>query len=121
MATYEIRIDVGADAEPQDLVVSLDAVTYVIRLRRNSRSSTWSLDLLDEGATALVAGLSLVTGHDLLQAHRALAGVPQGALVLLDADGTGTDPGELELGGRCQLYYVDAADLAALEAAAEAA
>ncbi len=40
---------------------------------------------------------------------------------LLDADGTGTDPGELELGGRCQLYYVDAADLAALEAAAEAA
>jgi len=119
MAYKQIPIDVGVDAEPFEQVLTLDGLPYVFRYRWAERAAAWSLDVFDGADTALVAGVPLLIGADLLRQHNDPR-LPAGSLVVVDTSSSGAEAGMLELGGRVQLYYAEAADVAAIAAAAAA-
>lgn len=100
MAQYTIPI---ATSEPQTFSVTLSAVQYRCTLRWiTGVEGGWLLDIaLAESETPLVAGISLVTGVDLL-AQFPEAGVA-GMLWLFSADEL--PPGYSDLGTAVQLIY----------------
>lgn len=82
MATYEIPLRPG----PQILSVQLGAENYILRLLFAAAvDGGWMMDILDASGTALIAGLPMVTGADLLAQHKHL-GVPGALYVATDGD-----------------------------------
>ncbi|MBQ8091394.1 MAG: hypothetical protein IJ233_11690 [Pyramidobacter sp.] len=59
--------------EPQTLTISLGDVEYGLRLRWNDHAGLWILDISDADGNAIVTGISLVTGVDLLEQYQHLS------------------------------------------------
>lgn len=108
-----ISIPVRKDLTHFALQVSLDGVTYTLRVRWNARASAWFMDILTEDADDVIAaGLRIVVGYplNLYRADRK----PPGLLFAQDTSGRGVDPGLGELGERVQLFYLSTAEMAEL-------
>lgn len=90
--------------------VRLDGSFYFLTAKWNTRRLWWTIDMLDSNGDALVRGLRVCTGYDLLRAHK-LVGFPPGALVAIDTRRTKTDPSRDDLGLRVVLCYIPAADM----------
>lgn len=70
MAIFEIPLQPIAQTFP----VSLNGIPFTFHLAwRNAGGSGWVLDIADGSGVALVSGLPLTTGLDLLQQHRHLS------------------------------------------------
>lgn len=93
----------------------LEGAWYSFRLAFNVRAQRWTLDLENDDGTAIVQGLRVVEGVDLLAPHRWRPGVPPGQLYALDVRGSHTEPGRLDFSARIELRYRPEADVAALE------
>lgn len=63
MATYEIPLN----PQPQRFRTTLLGVEYQLTVKWCSAASCWVLDIDDQDAVALVHGIALVTGVDLLR------------------------------------------------------
>jgi hypothetical protein len=90
----------------------LDGRDYQLTFQWNQRTGHWSLDLADQDGVAIRSGMVLVTGWPLLRgcvdARR-----PPGTLVIADSQRSNDlDPGFADLGGRFQLLYFTAAEIA---------
>lgn len=72
---------------------------------RNRGGAGWVLDLATSDGVALVSGVPLVTGCDLLQQFQHL-GIPGALLVLSDGADPGAEPTFDNLGTDARLYYV---------------
>lgn len=66
--------------------ITLDGVTLQARLRYAAVTDAWYLDLMDTQGTAIVSGLAVVPGVDLLKPYKHL-GLPQGVLFAHVQDG----------------------------------
>ncbi|MCA9681132.1 MAG: hypothetical protein KC457_02985 [Myxococcales bacterium] len=93
--------------------VRIDAGRWIFGLAIVSRSQRWSWWLFTASGAAIVSGLDLVVGVDLLgpisDPRR-----PPGQLFAVDTGRMGAPPGRLDLRGRVQLIYRPIADVAAL-------
>ena len=94
---------------------SMDGVNFVLSFAFNGRESCWYLSLLTPDGTPLATGLKLVVSLFLLNG-RAQEGLPPGDLLVYTPAADTSPPGlkELGAGARCQLIYLDAAEMASL-------
>lgn len=95
--------------------VDLDGTPYVLDFDWNERAGSWALGVSLVDGTVLVAGRRIVVGYPLLNRFKDPR-LPRGVLMAMDTSNQDADPGEAELGARVQLVYIDAADLAEIEA-----
>lgn len=103
MTTTSYELPVIAQA--QQFYVRLSGVDYFLTLRWNTAASVWMLSIADDARMPLVSNIPLITGRDLLNAHRAATGIP-GALVADTDYSAGTPPTEDNLGITGHLYYI---------------
>jgi len=101
--------------------VTLDGVPYTMLFQYNRRAGHWYLHLSDAEGAPIGSSLRLVINLPLLRRLHAVGG-PPGELILVDESSSPRDPQRDDLGVRHRLYYLDAAELAVLDAeiAAEA-
>ena len=101
MATaYEIPLQASA----QTFVISLAGVTYGMTLRWCASNASWILDIADANGVALVQGIPLVTGADLL-AQYAYLGIGGSLYAQTDHD-VYQVPNYAGLGSSGHLYFV---------------
>lgn len=91
---------------PQTTLVALPTgVSYQFKLQyQNAVMGGWFLDISDNAGNALVQGIPLVTGADLLAQYEYL-GIGGELWVQNDADPDAV-PSFTNLGGACGLYFV---------------
>lgn len=108
MAILEIKIpDIARTSGAVTVKAALEGVNFVVRLQWNARAGTWTMSLADADDVAIVSGLTLVVGWDLLglvtDTRR-----PAGQLMLWRSDGSFVHPALADLGTTCKLYYYEA-------------
>ncbi len=64
--------------------LTLDGVRFQLETYTNKADDSWYMDLLDEDGVALVRGIALATGLDLLYPYRYLEKIPPGILFIND-------------------------------------
>lgn len=102
-----IPIDPGES--DQQITTTLDGVTYVLRVRWNTRDAAWYLDAWErDGSTAIAYGVKIVVGIMLggAIAHPLF----MSGVFALDTSKTDLDPGFNDLGSRVLLISVTAGD-----------
>jgi len=110
MAVY---IPLRSDLTYFSLLVPLDGVNYTLQFRWNLRENAWYMDVLNEaGDTVLIGGIAIVVSYPL--ASQFTGRSPPGIFAATDTTGENVDPGINDLGDRVKLFYVTAAELAAV-------
>jgi hypothetical protein len=105
MAIEEITVQFREDETHTSQTLTLDRVRFRLDTYTNKADGSWYLDIFDGDGVALVQGIALVTGLDLLFPYRYLD-VPAGALFVNDHEGDRTDPGLTTFFDRgAALYY----------------
>jgi hypothetical protein len=95
--------------------VELDGASYTLSFRWHVGDEYWYLRVLDDpGQTVLMGDVRVVADWPLYRSRTVR--FPVGYLIARDTTGQGLAPGLSDLGGRVQLYYATAADVAALGA-----
>jgi hypothetical protein len=97
---YEIPLS----PKPQQLSISLSGQTYILRLTWCWPVQAWVLDVSDSVGNALVSGVPLVTGADLLEQFEYL-GIGGQLIVQSDAS-VDVVPTFTSLGQRSHVFYV---------------
>lgn len=92
MAIQEITVQFREFETHTSQTLTLDGVRFRLDTYTNKADGAWYLDIFDGEGDALVQGLALVTGLDLLFPYRYLA-VPPGILFVNDHEGEREDPG----------------------------
>ncbi len=91
MAIVEITVQFRENENHESQVLTLDGVRFRFDTYTNKVDGCWYLDLFDEDDNALIQGIALVTGLDLLFPYRHLD-VPAGILFVNDLAGPREDP-----------------------------
>jgi hypothetical protein len=65
MAVFQIPF--VTPALPQSMQISLNGVTYTIKVRWCGPANCWTMDLSDASNNPIVQGIPLITGCDLLE------------------------------------------------------
>lgn len=101
MAIFEIPMK----SVNQTVAVALSGIGYQMTLRwRDAFQNSWVLDIADAAGNALINGIPLSTGHDMLEQYKYI-GIP-GKLVC-QTDGDPNQPPTFEnFGTNSHLYYI---------------
>lgn len=108
MAILRLDITPDPDGEPFKMLVELDGASVYLQFRWNDRMGLWLLSVSAEDETPIATCISLVNNWDLLAPHRHDPRVPQGTLMAWAQTDGDTNAGQGELGGRVEVYYVEA-------------
>ena len=101
MSVYEIPVT----ATPQTFLVTLTGTEYRLTLRYlDVDQGGWILNIADTEGTAILSGVPLVTGADLLAQYQHLGF--GGSLIVLTAGDTDVVPTFAGLGSESRLYFV---------------
>lgn len=100
MSTYEIPLT----PTPQTFSISLSGVDYLVTVRWNVAAAAWCADLASVDGAAILAGVPLVTGADLLAQYGYLG--LGGALVAQSDNDPDAVPTFDGLGVNGRLYWV---------------
>lgn len=99
--TYEIPLS----AEPQSFTISLAGIEYKLRVvYADVAEGGWVVDIADVSGNPIVAGIPLVTGHDLLEQY-AYLGLGGQLVVATDGDPDAV-PTFANLGTTSHLYFI---------------
>ncbi len=91
--------------QPQTFAISLGGVQYTLTVQwRAADSGGWTLDIADASGNAIVTGIPLVTGCDLLTQYAYLGF--QGQLWIVTSPDPTAVPTYTSLGVSSQLYFV---------------
>ncbi len=101
------QIPTTADDVLYTQVTDLDGADFVLTFALNLRDGRWYLDLADQDAVMILAGIPLVVNFDLLRRVQD-SRRPLGKLLCIDPTGAGRDPGP---GTAPTLLYVTEAEL----------
>ena len=112
MSLMRISVRHG-DTQSRTQSTALDGVRYRLSFYYNKPADFWTLDIADSTDTALVSGLRLTLGVDLLEPFKYKIGFPQGQLFVYDTSRTDTEPGRDDFDERCLLFYRPAAEVVA--------
>lgn len=113
-------LQLSSDHEYQEAEFQLDGETFRLLVRYNKRIDSWVLSVFDFEGTAVATGRR-ITVNNFLFPWLVTSARPSGQLMALDSQDEDSDPGHDDLGTRVVLYYLDAEEVAALQAAALAA
>lgn len=101
MTTYEVPLS----AEPQTFTISLAGTVYRLRVvYADVAEGGWIIDISDVSGNPIVAGIPLVTGHDLLEQY-AYLGIGGQLVVATDGDPDAV-PTFANLGTTSHLYFI---------------
>lgn len=101
MATYEIPLT----ATPQAFAITLAGVSYRLTvIWRDAPGGGWVLDIADDGGAAIVQGIPLITGADLLEQYAYLGF--GGQLVVQTDHAVDAIPTFDNLGDMSHLYFL---------------
>ena len=100
MTAYEIPLA----ATDQRFAIPLNGVTYQLTCKWCDPAAAWTLDIATDGGEALVSGIPIVTGIDLLEQHRHL-GIAGQLMAQTDGD-TWAPPTQTNLGVAGRLYFI---------------
>ncbi len=113
MAITQITVQFRTEDKHTSQTLELDGVRFQLDTYTNRADGRWYIDIRDTQGDALVLGIALVTGLDLLFPYRYLD-VPEGVLFVHDLAGPKEDPGLTSFDDQAAaLYYQDAAGAAA--------
>jgi hypothetical protein len=88
--------------------VTLDNVSYHIRIYWNTRGAFWAIDFYDRDLNLIVAGIKLVNYYEFLLLHPD-KGLPLGYLIVVDyRNSDATLVYEDFTNGNCDLVYIEA-------------
>lgn len=90
--------------------IGLEGVRYTFKFSWNTRTETWMLSLYLVDGTALIEGIAITCGVDLLRGC-AVTGRPPGLLFAAPTDNDVSRPGIDGLGSRVLLYYRESTDV----------
>jgi hypothetical protein len=90
--------------QAQTFGISLASGSYQMTLRYNQYLAAWVLDIATAASVAIVSGVPLITGADLLGQFRHLGFT--GSLIVQTDDATDTVPTYVTLGTTGHLYYL---------------
>jgi hypothetical protein len=102
VATYEIP----TSARAERFSILLASIVYRLTLHWCAPLASWVLDIADSGGVALVCGLPVIPGVDLLAQHRHL-GIGGHLFAVVDGDACAA-PSFTGLGSTGHLYFVTA-------------
>lgn len=88
----------------QLVTVTLAGVSYQIRVIWNDINQAWTVDISDNQGNAILTGLAMVTGRDLLEPFGYLDF--GGQLIAQTSNDTEAVPTLADLGSTGQLYFV---------------
>ena len=108
--TVDIPTDATGLLSFYSQVTTLDGSDFNLRFEWNSREQDWYIAIADQDDVAIVGFQKLVPEWRLLR-RIVDPRRPPGELFLFDVSGKGLKPGFTELGTRCLLVYVEAADV----------
>lgn len=95
---------VPATNQNQEFNISLAGITYHLKVRWNSASRCWVLDIEDSQRNPIVGGIPMVTGCDLLEQYGYLQ--IGGALIVQSTNDPGQVPNYSSLGATGFLFFV---------------
>lgn len=96
--------DIPLKAQAQTLAIALAGTTYHLTLSWNPTANCWVLDIADESDVMIVAGITVVTGLDLLYQYRYL-GI-KGSLIVQTDYNPDVVPGYGSFGVDGHIYFV---------------
>jgi hypothetical protein len=99
--------EVPLGPEPQKFSVQLAGVPYICRVQWNAVAQCWMLDLADSDDAAIISGIPIVTGIDLLGQYQHL-GLGGSLLAQTDYDPDAVPTFE-NLGTAGRLYFISEA------------
>lgn len=108
------KITTQREASAWNQRVNLDGAAYLLDFNWNGREEAWYISLSDAEGVPLVLSRKVVTNRPLFGRFRFVEGMPKGDLYALDPSGKIPYAGYTELGEAVELFYFDAAELAAL-------
>jgi hypothetical protein len=88
----------------QRITITLAGVLYQLTVRWNDMNQAWQLDIADQNGNAIVSGIPVVTGRDLLAPFQYLNF--GGQLIAQTANDTTAVPTLTNLGSAGNLYFV---------------
>ncbi len=113
MAITQITVQFRKEDKHTSQTLTLDGVRFQLDTYTSRADNSWYMDLFDSNGTALIIGIALATGLDLLFPYRYLD-VPAGVLFVNDLAGPREDPGLDSFDEEeAALYYQDAEGAAA--------
>lgn len=99
MANFEIPFV----AQNQKLTIALAGITYQLTLRWNVSESAWVLDIADNTGNALLNGIPLITGTDLLAPYAYMNF--GGQLIAFTDNNPDAPPTYADLGSTGHVYF----------------
>ncbi len=99
MKYYEVPLSPKA----QRLTIALAGITYKLNIFWNDLAACWIVDIADKDGVALVSGIPMVTGSDLLAQYRYLGFV--GSLIVQTDHDTYAVPTAENLGLEGHLFF----------------
>jgi len=90
--------------EPQSLQIQLGGIDYLLTLRWNEPEQSWSLDIATALGVALISGIAVVTGQDLVGQYGYLGFT--GSLIAQTDNDPDAVPTFTNLGQLGHLYFV---------------
>jgi hypothetical protein len=102
-----IELPVAADIADQSFSVQLEGAVYQVRLRYNTRAGHWALSLADAVGSALLSGMAVRLGVDLL-AQFVDDRFPPGKLFAINWVDANQEPDRDNLGSDVALIYREA-------------
>ena len=100
MAVYEVPLS----PTPQTFQISLAGTTYTLTVKWNAQNASWMLDIADINSNAIVSGIPIITGADLLAQYEYL-NIGGGLQAQTDND-TDAVPTLDNLGINGHLYFI---------------
>lgn len=99
-----IRYEIPLVANPQTFTISLAGINYKLLVQWNHAAQSWTLDISDSNGNAIISGIPLITGADLLEQYEYLN---FGGQLICETDGDATAiPTFTNLGTTSHLYFV---------------
>jgi hypothetical protein len=95
---------------------TLDGREYFFEFRWNDRDGAWYMHLADDQEQHIRSGIRIVCNWPLLR-RITDPRKPPGSIMAIDTEGSDQTPGLHDLGARVKLFYLDAAELAAIRKA----
>jgi PKD repeat protein len=100
VTVYEIPLIAAA----QKLTITLNGKPYQLTIRFNGAAGAWNMDIRDNKGTAVITGIPLITGADLLAQYGYLK--LGGQLVVQTDAGNRSIPTFTDLGKKSHLFFV---------------
>lgn len=88
----------------QNFAITLAGVQYQVTVRWNDANQAWTLDIADSNGNAIVSGIAVVTGVDLLAPYKYLNF--GGELIAQTTNDVDAVPNFSNLGSTGNLYFV---------------